>query len=153
MSQPYFSQPAELEALAVALKKWENTPFVAHCERPGAGVDCIRFAAAVLAGIGAIEPVDWPPYAINGNRAHGYLHILRGIHERGLVLLPADAPHLPGDLHIYTDRHFLHTGLIGPDGQLWHCLRGPGVVPHDPRDPTFAKRLRRRYRLYIAQQA
>ena len=147
---PTFANPETTQALTDHLALWDGTPFAGHCAVPGVGVDCIRFAATVLSDMQLIRAVDWPPYSIHGNRARAYMVMLRQIETRGFRRINDNQDWMPGDLYIFAERHFLHSGILGADGQLWHCVRGLGVTQHNRNDPTFRKRLRRIYRLYAS---
>lgn len=40
--------------------RWEGTPYKENCQRPGAGVDCVRFVCAIADAMTCRDPLDIP---------------------------------------------------------------------------------------------
>ena len=125
----YFGTEERVAALRAELERWRGTPFVAHTAICGVGVDCVRFAGAVLEACGAIGPVDWPDYAIRG--------VGKGWREMVEIRLMAAAqgtnyvpggPESTGDLLILGGATgIVHVGLVGRPGRWWHAVPRYGV--------------------------
>lgn len=144
-----FEDPEMVSRFERELSAWAGTPFWPRMAQRGVGVDCVRFAFAVLQNLDVIGPIDWPRYPIRG----GGREIIGIIEERVIAdcglecvwLRPRPRAHptyaaLPGDILVATDP--IHFALQGPDADLWHA-QFPGGVQHgvcasDPRARAFA---------------
>ena len=69
MAKPFFNSPERIAALIQEIGEWHGTKFWAGAGRKakkGVGADCVSFVEKVLVNIGAIKPIEWPPYVIMG---------------------------------------------------------------------------------------
>jgi cell wall-associated NlpC family hydrolase len=148
--KPYFSTAKRRAALLAELERWRGTPFMGHVAMPGVGVDCVRFAAAALAGAGAIAPLDFPRYPLNGGDPEIREMLCGRIESAGLTALPDGAPPALGDVLVFSTGSFQHVGLMGEGGNFWHVLRGQKTGESLLADSTFSTRLFRVYRLFKA---
>ena len=147
--KPLFSDPAQSAALKAELERWRGTPFIGHAALCGVGVDCVRLAAAVLHSIGAIGPIDWPPYPLGGGGEDVREMLCERIEAAGPVPVELGEGESPmmGDVLVFSSNRFHHVGLMGENGSFWHCLRGIGVSENLLADSTFGSRLYRVFRL------
>lgn len=148
--KPYFLDTDRQTALRQELASWKGTPFVPYMARKGTGVDCIRFAHAVMKPLGACGPVRWPRYAVTSQGA-SQLDLLCGCIEEAANVEqePLDISCLiPGDVLIFsTGKALHHTGVFEGPSRFWHCLRGRKVEYNDLSDSTWTSHLYRVYRV------
>jgi cell wall-associated NlpC family hydrolase len=136
-----FADQTRIDAMAVSLARWRNTPFVQHAAQPGVGVDCVHFVREVYrdCGIDVSAADEIPRYALGWgvhsehSRLLGWL--LESPEARGrLRHLPPSAPVIPGDLvAIRHSQSVHHIGVIGPEipPRLWHVAIPAGVTSLD----------------------
>lgn len=134
-----FSDPELVGRLRDELDGWRGTPFFPFMATKGVGVDCIRFAAAVFEGLGLIQPVVWPRYAIrgSGNESLELLDnsvmsfegaVVRWRRDWGLPM-PALDDLLAGDVFLFSNRmSFHHLAVYAGDGVFFHALHHFGVT-------------------------
>lgn len=115
------------ERLATILEKWRGTPYMAGQQCLGAGVDCVRFVAAVLDELYHRAPVPiatLPPDAALHSR-EGAIAGMKRIRE---LYMPNDAIEdgsiEPGDVLVTGPRNGGpgHAMIVGPrPSELWHA--------------------------------
>lgn len=92
--------PQALAALERALARWVGTPYRVGQQCAGAGVDCVRFVAAVLDDVmGRVTPIETLPQdaALHARAsAIAAMHRIRRLYEP--VALVEDGTLEPGDL-------------------------------------------------------
>ena len=124
--------------------EWEGTPYRLNRCRPGIGVDCIHFAAAVLDGLyGSEHSKDLkslPPDACVHNRK-GVMAAARSLFSKYPEVRRVDGAYLEaGDLVCLGRDHTLNTTqhlmVVGGFGRLWHASHprvhytGTALPPH-----------------------
>jgi cell wall-associated NlpC family hydrolase len=145
----YFNTPARMDALHRVLVEWEGTPFVPFASIKGAGVDCVRFGAAVMAELGVITPVtDWPVYTMRGG-GEAMLRVLFA-HIEALDCMrrmPGLDNVRAGDALVFsTGRALHHVAVAYDEAVFFHAMPGYGVERASLADDTFGSRLVRVYR-------
>jgi cell wall-associated NlpC family hydrolase len=128
---PWFESDARFAALETELLRWKGTPFVPNQGRPGAGTDCVRFVEGVLRNLGAIRPVDFPPYVARGGGAASLgvmLTVLDGILNLERTWTWAENLGRPalmrGDLVVVkVGPASYHLAICAALPVLWHCFR------------------------------
>lgn len=147
--KPLFLDITKCAELKEELERWRGTPFIGHCALRGVGVDCVRLAASVLQSIGAMGPIDWPSYPINGGNEDIRKMLCDRIEAAGPVpvTLAENETPMMGDLLVFSSNRFHHVGLMGENGYFWHCLRGIGVSENLLADSTFSERLYKVFRI------
>jgi hypothetical protein len=130
MSAPVFVDTGLVARLGEELHSWAGTPFFPRMAERGVGVDCVRFALAVLHGLGVVGPVDWPRYAIRGGGEELCTLIEQRLADISLQRVwrrgDAEVVAMPGDL-IFAD-HPIHFALRGPNLDVWQCWHRSGVT-------------------------
>lgn len=145
---PYFLSAKTQEQLFEELESWRGTKFAENQCVKGAGVDCVRFAAAVLVRLGAINRFDWPRYALRGAGKLGEETILRTIRQNIPNLIECDDPVMPGDVVLLRNSGVTHVGLLGRHPEVWHALVRKGVTDANLKDPVIARSIAWRFRAY-----
>lgn len=138
--------------LLAELESWRGTKFIPFVAKKGVGVDCVRFAAAVLQNVGAIEPFAWPAYVIEGGGQAMLEILLRHTDQvQGLARTwthgQDNGPIMRGDLLLVSSgRHLHHFAIFTVYPVLWHCLRTDGVCQGNIEDPIVRDHLWAVYR-------
>lgn len=150
--------PEIRERLSEILRVWNKTPYMAGCQAPRMGVDCVRFVAAVLDSmLGIHTNIRALPQDIAFHKpdtAQAALHCLLRAYspvralEDGEPLLPADVIIVgppsggPG-----------HSILVGPEPcTLWQSDVGTGVAQGGFSLVEPHQRLKRIYRVRKIQE-
>jgi cell wall-associated NlpC family hydrolase len=147
---PQQTRPSRPDIIWIA-RSWIGTPFHPHAAIRGAGVDCVRLVAEILAEAGLIQPVRFPNYSMDGGH-----HLTRSQVEDWLDSSP-DFARLDGaapctaDVHLYRlGRVGHHVGMITRPPLMINALPNRGVIESRIDDPTFSKRFVAAYRLLRA---
>lgn len=120
---PYFHSPERIENLRTHLQAWETTPYVDYKAIRGAGGDCLRTVAAVLAECGWQGTFSFPEYATAGDAPDRLCAELDRVPE----LLRIDAGTLaPGDVLAAMSKQTRnpHLALYEGDDFCWHMSCG-----------------------------
>lgn len=148
MSAPWFNIPTRQKLLWSAAKMWEGTPFFAHSESCGFGVDCVRYIRALYYGVGAIgNDILLPAYSIDGGHHLDCSPLVAFIKQHPtlgprFVDVALDAAPIPGDLlTVRSGRHPYHLAVRLPWDKVTHATQAKGVVIHDEIEPAFSKRV------------
>lgn len=144
---PYFARPERIEALVAEARSWEGTPFKSNAAIKGAGVSCHLLITSIMEATGAWGPRDWPM----GNPWHSQAS-RDSIIEPFLDSMPevrdcTDEEAAPGDIlgfHLLGCLH--HVGIALPERMMVHSVRHHGVCIDPMEDPTWGKRLTRKWR-------
>lgn len=127
--------PQAIERFRAILTRWDGTPYIdGHCT-PQIGVDCARFADAVLMALYGLDlpPLPRLPPATSLANARGVATMTRLIRRRfpNRIIKHADLSNIePGDLLLERQpghQHPSHILITGPDRRLWHATPGTGV--------------------------
>jgi cell wall-associated NlpC family hydrolase len=140
----FFDSNEKFAALISELQSWKGTKFVDGMAAKGVGVDCVRFAERVLFNIGAISPVNFPPYVIRGGGPEMLSRLFdhtRRVPELEELWNRQQGPHRPhirrGDLLICSSGKALHHFvLVAEPPVLWHALNS--VDEGNLFDPVIA---------------
>ena len=144
--------PCELRrALELAVKPWEDTPFMVGQCCPGIGVDCTHFVCAVLDRLYGNEPRKirrWKPgTGITSIKAGATVlrHIVKMFPQAYRVREVLE----PGDtVALRYGRGTNHVALIGwKPNTIWHCPMGIGGRVSQMPLMMFTGRIVRAYRM------
>ncbi|MDR2673913.1 MAG: hypothetical protein LBC18_03360 [Opitutaceae bacterium] len=145
---PFFHDPARCQLLAAEAALWQGTRFFKGSCARGHGVDCVRYAHALLRVCGAVPVAfDFPAYDLDhGRHSHTPQLLITLLTHPALVgrfaLTPPAAPRLPGDLYgLRSGRADHHLAIHLPDGNVTHALEHHGVVIHPASDENFQRRI------------
>ena len=149
----FFQVDANFVALEREIDHWKGTKFIANMAMVGVGADCVRFVEAVLVDCGAIDPITWPPYVIEGGGA-AMLEVL--VRHMGSIpkldnIWNKSHPKRPtlerGDvLLVSTGKKLHHLSILTTSPTIWHCLPKSGVCEGNVFDPLIEKYLHAVYR-------
>ena len=149
MSLPYFSEPAAVDRLHAAWRRWEKTPFRAYSAvaGPDGGVDCVRLANCLLAEAGAcpwVPAAALPFYPLDWS-AHNDASMLEEWLRESLLL--ESVPHrrieeagdwLPGDVLVFSPgRSAYHLGVALTPQVFAHTMIGQAAATTRLDHPRF----------------
>lgn len=158
MSTPWFAAVERQQALWDLAKQWEGTPFFAHAESLGYGVDCVRLGHALWSGLGAMPRLELPVYTLDRGKHTPRSQLLRFLLEQPalegrLMFVPPGGKIMAGDLHGlrsgYLDHHL---AMALPWGKVVHAVEDRGVIIHDIAEESFRTRVLYVLRLLEAPQ-
>lgn len=151
----YFRIPDRLTKLDTVLQSWKGTPFRkggAHKGNRG-GVDCIRFAIAVLQETGHFpDELDIPAYAIKHGGQPLARFWLEWVTKRkcGIEIQPTFTFDniKPGDVILFHGMDVgNHVGICGLETpKFWHCLINYSVRLQDLRNDPYSRHIWRVWR-------
>ena len=151
MRQSFFDDDERILSLRESAITWLQTPFVAHAQQIGAGVDCIHLVLALYQDAGLIQHVDLPPYSLDSGH-HSDAEVFRPLIEQSGLFDSAWEPGQPiqvktGDLLLFrVGRIAFHCGVAINPVVFVHAMHLVGVTRGSVRDSTWAKRLMSVYR-------
>jgi len=143
----YFQNKDRQSALYAAAQSWLGTPFFPAAQSRGHGVDCVRYAAALMEATGALTNFTFPVYTLDSakhtTRSQLLDYLLNTAPCAGrLVFVPVHGPRLPGDLYaLRSGRTDHHLAVHLPWEKVTHCIEDAGVVIHEASDEDFRKRI------------
>jgi len=142
----YQSKEMQRRLLAAALT-WIGTPFRAHADIKGAGVDCVNLAVSVYAESGFFFVYNPPSYTLDGGRHLPKSKIVTWLEASGKFDLIAGDSTI-GDALIFRIGKGVehHVGVQITDALFIHSIRGYGVIESNVADPSWAGRLSSFYR-------
>lgn len=144
--------PAQLRhVLALAVKPWEDTPFMAGQCCPGVGVDCTHFVCAVLDALYGRAPRKvrrWKPGTGIANLKAG-AQVLRSIGKMFPESYRVNGVLEPGDtVAMRYGRGPNHVALVGwVQNTIWACPMGVGGRVSQMPLAMFTGRIVRAYRM------
>jgi cell wall-associated NlpC family hydrolase len=137
----FYGSAERQAALKIAASMWVGTPFVAHANICGAGVDCVNLCAQIYMATGFLKEFNPPKYVMDGGHHNVESQLEKWIVDSGrFVRLDADGPdrYLPGDLHTFKiGRSAHHAGLVVDGPHFLHCLFDRKVTLSTLVDRTF----------------
>lgn len=150
----YFSTPDRVQALQASVLSWIDTPFAAHSCVKGAGVDCVRFASAVMAECGVLRQLEFPQYTIDGGLHRERSQVLEWLDARPEFAPVANAKMgdcLSGDILAFASargavEHHVGVYLGGKSAEFANAMIKYGVKVRTLRDGTWIRLLRAVYR-------
>lgn len=150
----YFRTTERVQALQACVLPWIDTPFAAHACVKGAGVDCVRFASAVMAECGVLRQLEFPAYTIDGGLHRERSQVLEWLDGRPeFAALPNAKPSdcLPGDILVFASargavEHHVGVYLGGRSAEFANAMIKYGVKFRTLRDGTWSRLLRAVYR-------
>lgn len=150
----YFGSPERVQALEASVASWIDTPFAAYSCVKGAGVDCVRFAAAVMAECGVMREIVFPAYTIDGGLHRDRSQVLEWLNGRPeFAVMPGAklADCLPGDILVFASsrgavEHHVGVYLGGRSAEFANAMIKYGVKVRTLRDGTWSRLLRVVYR-------
>ena len=133
--KPFFHSKERQDALWLEMQTWLGTPFAAHSESKGHGVDCVRLARALYVSAGAVSPrLELPAYSLDQAKHTTDTALLRFLltHRelRGrFIMVPPAGPKIAGDLlGIKSGRVDHHLAIVNPWGEVVHAVEDAGVI-------------------------
>lgn len=152
--KPFFASTERALKLRAAARDWLGTPFRAHSQAKGAGVDCVHLAAAIYKECGVITEFAPPNYTLDQG-----MHLTQSAVEHYVVQTGCftDFPGpvafeklMIGDLLlIKMGRVSHHVGILTSAENcagFIHVFQGFKVHECDLMDPTWRKRIEKVYR-------
>jgi len=150
--RPFFRSITRKMRLIREARSWLRTPFRDHCAMKGVGCDCVGFAHAVFIAVGAIQPIQFPDYALDEGSHSNESKLERVLIDSGHFAevwhrdgWPADMPPLMhGDLlgfHLGRSVHHVAI-LVAPKpggGGFIHAIQNYGVIESMIDDPTYRR--------------
>ena len=134
-------QESAARRLAAAALRWKGTPFQAHARIPGAGVDCVQLAAALLEETGLTPATDFPTYSVDFGDHADVSPLLQWLTAQPTWRSIAKTEVQPGDVAVFqVGKVPNHVGVALGEQRFCHCLRGHGVLISNLADPTYARR-------------
>lgn len=149
MNQPFFTQPARIASLLIAVESWMGTPFRERAALKGVGVDCVHLAHALMVKSGlALPSFDLGDYPLDWAQHRDESLLVAWIERIGCcALLDAGTPLQAGDAVCFRQgRCSHHIGIMLDDRWFVHVPQGREVQRGMIDDPTFANVLARVYR-------
>lgn len=148
---PFFCDPVHRKAFLAEARSWLGTPFHAHGNIKGVGVDCVHVWAEVMKAVGVFESYEFPPYQIDqGNHLQASpVEDWLKAHPR-FETLAFGTELIVGDLCAYRFGRvpFHLAGCIGwPHGI--HILQGGRVTEMRHDDSTFLRRFTGAFRAVL----
>lgn len=140
----FYDAPEAIRALEAEAASWIGTPFAPHAAVMGAGVDCVRLAAALYLATGALrEAPAWPKYRVDSGKHRDRSALLEWLENSPRFRrLEEGAAAGAGDLAVYIiGRSVHHAAVILNPRTLIHVLEEANVVYGDPTDSTLSSRL------------
>lgn len=136
---------AELETEA---RMWIGTPFIAHSQVRGAGVDCVHLAAAIYEAAGALGRISFPAYSLDGGRHSPSSMLLMWLDASPNFQKVLDLRQLQaGDLLCFrSSRSEHHVGVLLDEGKIVHARERYGVEITGLDDPVYNLALAAAYR-------
>lgn len=127
MSTHVFSDPIKVQRLGTVLEAWLGTRFFPRMAQPGVGVDCVRFAFAVLQDpqLSVVGAIEWPRYSTKGGGAELIELIDQRVRAETCLRPIVELPFMAGDVLLAAAP--LHLAIVGPGGEIWHALHPRGV--------------------------
>ena len=152
ISQAHFDYSMRLHK---TLESWHNTPYVPYGQAEGAGVDCVRFVAAVGDALLGVDrhrvPRIHSDVALHQpTTARSSMRYLMARYDMRKVDPGVDGVYVlePADVLVYGPKGGGpgHATIQGPHGFLWHAANGVGVRKTSPHNMgmDFFHVLRRR---------
>ena len=121
-------------ALFAELRRWAGTRYVPGAQCARRGVDCVGLVAGVFDRLHGLPP-HIPPRAAQDAAWHDWRAAARATaaiaHRWPHVVIrrPKPTDIEPGDaLLIRTGQGGGHVGIVGRPPEIWHAVRGAGVV-------------------------
>ena len=147
--RPFFKTIARKMDLIREARSWLRTPFRDHCAMKGVGCDCVGFAHAVFVSVRAVNPIQFPSYALDEGSHSNQSKLERVLIESGLFTevwhrdggdeLP---PLMHGDLlGFHLGRSVHHTGILLGAPHFIHALQNYGVIESTLNDSTYRRAL------------
>jgi cell wall-associated NlpC family hydrolase len=144
----YCTEEARLRLYGAALS-WVGTPFAAHADIKGAGVDCVNLAVSVYVDSGFIFIWNPPAYTLDAGSHLALSKVVEWLEASGKfdrVGLHSEI----GDLLLFRvggkNSVIHHVGVKVSKSHFIQAIRHYGVVLSPLADPTWAARLERVYR-------
>lgn len=146
----HFASPASVALLQQRFAAWEGTPFRAHACVPGAGVDCLRMAIAIMQECGVPLQVALPDYGLSDGAARGEEGpVMKNLRDNPLFRLvweragaACEPVFLPGDLLCFNiGRSVHHLGIVADARRFFHSIRDHGAIYSMLEDTTYRTRL------------
>lgn len=132
---PFFQEASTHYLLQAVARAWLGTPFHAHAQIRGAGVDCVHLCAGIYIECGVMEIFDPPRYTLDGGKhapsslVQSWLANSPHFNRQGPI---GPAEMLPGDLLAFTfgAGRAWHVGMmLDPEkGEFIHAIADVGVV-------------------------
>ncbi len=136
---PFFNSPALIDRLIFHAHKWVGTPFVAHAQIQGAGVDCVQLAAQIYIACKVMTDFKPPTYSLQEGKHAARSKVIQWVESSG-KFTPVDwasegrvtrVPDLflPGDLLCFQFRQRIihHVGVKLLRDSFIHVLEGRRV--------------------------
>ena len=157
--RPFFKTIARKMDLIREARSWLRTPFRDHCAMKGVGCDCVGFAHAVFVSVRAVNPIQFPSYALDEGSHSNQSKLERVLIDSGSfikiwnrsyapTLSRSDAPTLDlpplmhGDLlGFHLGRSVHHTGILLGAPHFIHALQNYGVIESTLNDSTYRRAL------------
>ncbi len=147
MKQPYFSTPERIAALRAEVGRWIGTPFAAHANICGAGVDCVQFAAAVFLKLGIIKSFEPGRYTLDGG-LHSKTSALVTWFETSVDFMAIDpATAVAGDILCFASTKYArpaiahHAAISLGNRGFAHAMPRYGVQYRSLSDPVWTRLL------------
>jgi cell wall-associated NlpC family hydrolase len=124
---PFFKGHGRAVLLECAAKPWIGTPFVAHSQVVGAGVDCVHLCAALYLATGALDKFQPPAYALDGGHHNASSQVTDWLDKhpsfKRMSRPSIDAGALePGDLLCFRfGKTEHHVGVLLHHGRFVHA--------------------------------
>lgn len=134
---------------------WKDTPFVAHAQVRGSGVDCIHLAAALYQECGFLAEFKPPKYSLDGGMHNDMSQVLKWLDTRNdFRLVYSRRPDIgtltelvPGDLLCFLQsRSAHHVGVLLELHRFIHARAKIGVTIEGLADPLNRRTLAYAYR-------
>jgi cell wall-associated NlpC family hydrolase len=140
----FFATQESQAALAAELKSWIGTPFQRGAgpnARKGVCCDCISFVSGVLVNLGAISPVQWPPYVTKGG-GKPMLDLLL-FHMEQIPQFERVSTAEPGAVLVSsTGKALHHASIFVGNKTVWHAFQDPyNVCTGNVDDPLIRDHL------------
>lgn len=148
----FFSPPTRQAQFVAAARAWLGTPFHAHANVRGAGVDCVHLLGSLYVETGLLTRFNFPKYALDGGS-----HSTVSLALEWLNACPSFAPFAAthdrtlhvGDLLVFSYRTTpWHVGscIDAKGGTFIHAIYGAGCCESRLSERTWGKRLSHVYR-------